>query len=114
LVIGALFAIVSAVMGWSFAEIRGFASWDTMLAADATEKQSNEFFHRWLGSATAIIGLIVCYLGSRAKQSDGSRPGHAWRIGTILLALLVGAVGHQGGELVYGDIFAKAIEQFSK
>ncbi|MBM3964030.1 MAG: hypothetical protein FJ308_03035 [Planctomycetes bacterium] len=114
LVIGSLFAIVSAVMGWSFAEIRGFASWDTMLAANATEQQSNEFFHRWLGSATAIAGLIVCYLGSRAKQSDGSRPGHAWRIGTIVLALLVGAVGHQGGELVYGDIFAKAIEQFSK
>lgn len=114
LVIGSLFAVVSAVMGWSFAEIRGFASWDTMLAANATEQQSNEFFHRWLGSATAIAGLIVCYLGSRAKQSDGSRPGHAWRIGTIVLALLVGAVGHQGGELVYGDIFAKAIEQFSK
>ncbi len=114
LVIGSLFAIVSAVMGWSFADIRGFASWDTMLATNATEHQSNEFFHRWLGSATAIFGLIVCYLGSRAKQSDGSRTGHAWRIGTILLALLVGAVGHQGGEMVYGDIFAKAIEQFSK
>lgn len=114
LVIGSLFAIVSALMGWSFAETRGFASWNTMLTAQATEQQSNEFFHRWLGSATAVLGLIVCYLGSKAKQTDGSRTGHAWRIGTILLALLVGAVGHQGGELVYGDIFAKAIEQFSK
>jgi hypothetical protein len=32
----------------------------------------------------------------------------------LVLALLVAIVGHQGGELVYGDIFAKARELFMK
>jgi hypothetical protein len=27
---------------------------------------------------------------------------------------LVALVGHQGGEMVYGDIFAQAIEQFNR
>lgn len=114
LVIGAVFAVISAVMGWSFAETRGFSSWSQMITAQATEEQSNQFFHRWLGTVTAVLGLVVCIAGWRARQSDGSRPGHFWRLGTLILAMLVGMVGHQGGELVYGDIFGKALEQFSK
>jgi uncharacterized membrane protein len=114
LVIGALFAVISAVMGWSFAETRGFSSWSQMITAQATEEESNQFFHRWLGTVTAVLGLVVCIAGWRSRQSDGSRPGHFWRLGTLILALLVGIVGHQGGELVYGDIFGKALEQFSK
>jgi len=30
----------------------------------------------------------------------------------LVLALLVGITGHQGGELVYGDILAKAVTRF--
>lgn len=114
LVIGAIFAVISAVMGWSFAETRGFGNWSQMITAQATEEESNQFFHRWLGTVTAVLGLVVCIAGWRARQSDGSRPGHFWRIGTLILAMLVGMVGHQGGELVYGDIFGKALEQFAK
>ena len=114
LVIGALFAVLSAVMGWSFAETRGFTSWTQMLASQSTEEEGNQFFHRWLGTTTAFLGLIVCLLGWRARKPDGTRPGHAWRVGTLLLAILVAIVGHQGGELVYGDIFGKALEQLSK
>jgi uncharacterized membrane protein len=114
LVIGAFFAVISAVMGWSFAETRGFSSWSQMITAQATEEESNQFFHRWLGTVTAVLGLVVCIAGWRSRQSDDSRPGHFWRLGTLILAMLVGIVGHQGGELVYGDIFGKALEQFSK
>ena len=32
----------------------------------------------------------------------------------MILALLVSIVGHQGGELVYGEIFDKAIEALTK
>lgn len=111
LVLGAWFSIVSVVMGWSFAETRGFGAWSQMLASGASEEESNQFFHRWLGTATAIGAVLVMIAGWRAKREDGSRPGHLWRIGTLLLFVLVGIVGHQGGELVYGDIFAKALEQ---
>jgi hypothetical protein len=30
------------------------------------------------------------------------------------MAALVGIVGHQGGEMVYGDIFAQALEQINR
>ena len=112
--LGALGAVVSAVMGWSFADIRGFSPWTTMIGREATEEQTNEFFHRWLGTFTAIASIIVAIMAFRDRKPDGTRPGKAWRIGTLILAVLVGIVGHQGGELVYGDIFAKAIEQFTK
>lgn len=114
LVLGFLFAIATAVMGWSFAEARGYGDWSKMITANATEDESNIFFHRWLGSATVLVGLIVVIAGWKARQPDGSRPGHIWRIGTLLLAMLVATVGHQGGELVYGDLLAKAMEQLSK
>jgi hypothetical protein len=42
LVIGAIGAVVSAVMGWSFADIRGLAEWSTMITSKATEKESND------------------------------------------------------------------------
>lgn len=114
LVIGAIGAVVSAIMGWSFADIRGLADWTTMLSSNATEKESNEFFHRWLGTLTAVAAVLVAWFGHRARQQDGTRPGYFWKIGALVLALLVGIVGHQGGELVYGDIFAKARELFMK
>ena len=114
LVIGALGAVVSAVMGWSFADIRGLAEWSTMISSKATEKESNEFFHRWLGTATAVGGVVVAWMAYRARDAEGKRPGWGWKLGTLVLAMLVGMVGHQGGELVYGDIFAKALELFSR
>jgi len=114
LVIGAIGAVVSAIMGWSFADIRGLADWTTMLSSNASEKESNEFFHRWLGTFTAVAAVIVAWFGHRALQPDGKRPGYVWKMGTLVLALLVAIVGHQGGELVYGDIFAKARELFMK
>ncbi len=114
LVIGAIGAVVSAVMGWSFADIRGLAEWSTMISSKATEKESNEFFHRWLGTATAVGGVVVAWMAYRARDAEGKRPGWGWKLGTLVLAMLVGMVGHQGGELVYGDIFAKALELFSR
>lgn len=114
LVLGAMGAVVSAIMGWSFADIRGLADWTTMITSDATEKESNEFFHRWLGTFTAVAAVLVAWFGHRARQPDGKRPGYLWKIGALVLALLVGIVGHQGGELVYGDIFAKARELFMR
>ena len=114
LVIGAVGAVASTIMGWSFADIRGLSDWTTMLPSNATEKESNEFFHRWLGTFTAFGAVLVAWFGHRARQPDGKRPGYVWKIGALVLALLVGIVGHQGGELVYGDIFAKARELFMR
>jgi uncharacterized membrane protein len=114
LVLGFLFSIATAVMGWSFAESRGYGDWTKMISTKSTDEEASIFLHRWVGSAVAIVGLIVVIAGWRNRQSDGTRPGHFWRIGTLVLAMLVGWVGHEGGELVYGDLIGKAMSHFSK
>jgi uncharacterized membrane protein len=114
LVLGFLFSIATAVMGWSFAESRGYGDWTKMMSTKSTDEEASIFLHRWVGSSIAIVGLVVVIAGWRNRQSDGTRPGHFWRIGTLVLALLVGWVGHEGGELVYGDLIGKALSHFSK
>jgi len=114
LVLGFLFSIASAVLGWSFAESRGYGDWSKMMSSSSSEDEASIFLHRWVGSAVAIVGVVVVIAGWRNGQSDGTRPGHFWRIGVLVLAVLVGWVGHEGGELVYGDLIGKAMSHFSK
>jgi hypothetical protein len=114
LVLGAIGSLCAALMGWSFAEIRGLSGWTELITSSSNEQQSNEFFHRWLGTLTALGSLAVAWMAYRSGKADGTRPGWGWKTGVLILAALVGIVGHQGGEMVYGDIFAQAIEQFNR
>lgn len=112
--LAAVTSILTVIMGWSFAQTRGYSAWYEMLAVDATHDQENLFYHRWLGTFIAVFGMGCVLLGLIARRYKSDNLNHAWRIGAIVLAALVGIVGHQGGELVYGDIFDKAMEQLRK
>jgi len=112
--IAATAAVLTAVMGWSFADTQGYPAWNKMLSNNATHDETNFFMHRWLGTLTAVLGVVCVLFGLMARRYKSDGLGHAWRLGAIVLAALVGMVGHQGGELVYGDIFDKAIEQLNK
>jgi uncharacterized membrane protein len=114
LVVAALTSVVTVVMGWSFADTQGYPAWNKMISHNATHDEANFFYHRWLGVLTVFIGLACVLLGLIARRYKSARLNHAWRIGAIALAALVGLVGHQGGELHYGDIFEKAMEQLRK
>ncbi|MFY8201372.1 MAG: DUF2231 domain-containing protein, partial [Pirellula staleyi] len=114
LVLAALTSVVTVIMGWSFADTQGYAEWSKGLAANATHDEQNFFWHRWLGTGTAFLGILTVAMGLIASRTKSNRLNHGWRIGAIVLAGLVGLVGHQGGELVYGDIFDKALEQLRK
>ncbi|MCU0721981.1 MAG: hypothetical protein MUC83_19890 [Pirellula sp.] len=74
----------------------------------------NLFNHRWLGTGLLVIGAVVVFVSLLAARNKSTGLNHFWRAGAMVLALLVAMVGHQGGELVYGEIFDKAIEQFNK
>lgn len=106
--IGVLASFASVLMGWGFADLQGYPAWNKALPENASHDQTTFFGHRWLGTSIAPISVIVFLLSifSLRRESKGMR--HAWLLGTMLLALLVGIVGHQGGELKYGDIFEKA------
>jgi uncharacterized membrane protein len=114
LVVAALTSILTVVMGWSLAATKGYPPWNQMLAGDATHEEMTLFFHRWMGTGIAMIGVLAVIVGLFARKYKSHSLTNVWRITAIALALLVSWVGHQGGELVYGEIIDRAIEEFRK
>ena len=85
---GTVSAVGTVVLGWFFA---GFSvSSDGPLLA----------FHRWNGTAVAILALAVLWLGERhwREQSGPS----LYRTGLFVLAVLAGLNGYLGGRMLYG------------
>lgn len=108
--IGALFCIASSAAGWSFAETRGYTEWKQFPPIESTPEIKAAFVHRWLGVIATIISLVTVVTALFAYQTKSRSLTHAWRLTTILLAILVSYVGHKGGELVYGDVLLKIKE----
>ncbi len=100
LVLGALFSVLAVMMGWSLAETMGYPSWKVGLGQ---VKNATFFWHRWLGVSTAIFSWIVMALALLARRSQ--KRTWIWKVGLLLLVGLVSWVGHQGGELNYGEAF---------
>jgi uncharacterized membrane protein len=103
LLLGTPTAIASTAMGFSFATEEGYGSWLKI------DMDSELFWHRWSGVIVTVISMflsIVALLGIR-KQSE--KMERYWKIGLLIVAGMVGAVGHQGGELSYGaDFYPRA------
>ena len=106
--IGVFASLASVFMGWGFADLQGYPSWNKALPENASHDQTTFFGHRWLGSAVAPVSVLVFLLAVLAVRKESKKLRHAWLLGTMMLALLVAIVGHQGGELKYGDVFEKA------
>ena len=110
LIIGAISAIGSTVAGWGFAIQRGYTpnlmKWSS---AGMSEDNALMFRHQWLGIFTAAAASLFAILAIFSMRR--ARSGHIWRLGLIGCAMLVGITGHQGGEMVYGDILHKAFDQ---
>ncbi len=108
---GTLAALVSSVVGWCYADEKGYPAWSAVPNAQSLEAASAVFRHRWLGTGTTVLSVIVLALALIAKKQPKSKLKHLWRIGLVLVALLISIVGHQGGELVYGDILHRAFDR---
>nr|WP_199169806.1 c-type cytochrome domain-containing protein [Rhodopirellula bahusiensis] len=108
LLLGAATAIVATMMGWSFSVEKGYGSW-TKVNFD-----SELFWHRWSAIIVTVLSSIFAILALMSLRSDDAagrqRLTNVWKIGLLVVAGMVGAVGHQGGELTYGkDFYPKAI-----
>jgi uncharacterized membrane protein len=91
---GAAFALVAVVAGWRLASGLGMGS--TPLLE----------WHRWLGTLTAVLTLLVALTTSRTD----SRPAverWVYRIALWAAGALVAVTGHLGALLVWGADFLR-------
>ncbi len=103
LVIGAASSIVATTMGWSFAVNEGYGSWTKV------DFDSEVFWHRWSGVIVAVLSSVFAVIAIFAVAKQRSSLNKVWKAGLLVVAGMVGAVGHQGGELTYGhDFYPKA------
>ena len=104
--VGAMGAVASCLMGWSFADICGYGAdpW-------AFDWNSAVTRHRWSGIVLAVLAMIVWFIAIIARRTESSTLRGVWIVGAISAAALVGIVGHQGGEMTYGEgMYDKAFE----
>ena len=113
LVWGTLFAILAAYMGWCLAAEKGYPAWTTVPSSESIEASAAVYRHRWLGTASTVLAMVVTIVASIAIRKPKSNLRHVWRVGLMVIALMVSIAGHQGGELVYGDIIHKAFDRLS-
>lgn len=102
LLVGAVSSIAACTMGWAFADHKG-----TFGSAWAFDKPIS--VHRWVGILTAVLACGTACLAIRTRGSKNQLP---WQIMTFVCALLVGYVGHEGGELVYKNLYDGAWEKY--
>jgi uncharacterized membrane protein len=110
---GSLSATVSSVFGWCYADEKGYPAWSVVPTEKSIEAAAAIFRHRWLGTATAIVSIVVMAVAIRALRKPKSSLQQVWRIGLIVVAVMVAIVGHQGGELVYGDLVQRAFDRLA-
>jgi len=100
LFLGMLGSWVAAASGWGFADFRG---WET----ETTER----FQHRWGGIAVAGLSTVV-FAVAFFTRTRPNRSQLIWKVGVVIVACLVGFVGHIGGKVHYRqDIYEKPLNK---
>lgn len=93
--IGALSAVVAAAMGWSNADLNGYSDENDIV-----------FDHRWWGTIISALSLIsAIVLTVLRKKNIRTVPYHINNAAILFCALVIGFVGHFGGQLTYGETY---------
>ena len=99
-VLGALGAIVTAVLGWA------------MATAPSIAKGNDLELHRWVGTIAGIASIPIAIVGEWGARR-AHREGRKWhgfsrwtfRLSVFGIAAFVGYTAHLGGMLVWPDLF---------
>lgn len=104
LLLGAVSALVATLMGWAFAPEQGYGGgWSSF------DWDREVDMHRWSGVIVSIASCLFALIALVAVWKDSESLTKVWKVGLLLCAAMVGAVGHQGGEMSYGaDFYPKA------
>jgi uncharacterized membrane protein len=105
LLLGSGSAVVACLMGWSLADVKGYQSYTAGWGAEVNA-------HRWSAIILAVLGVVLSVIAIKGVRSESRSLGLVWKTGLLALAVTVGLVGHQGGELTYGkNFYPKAFER---
>lgn len=102
LLLGTGGAILSSIAGWAWApqEKVGYSN--------PFDSSSPIFWHRWGGITITVLSLGVLIWAALSIRKHGAKQW-PWEVAVIVLAMMTGWVGHEGGELVYPDNAAKVL-----
>jgi uncharacterized membrane protein len=104
LLIGSVSALASSAMGWSFAWEQGYGEYQMSMEREIDA-------HRWSGTIVAGASLVLVLVALISIRSENKKLNTIWKTGLLGLAIMVGLVGHQGGELTYPKLYDKAFER---
>jgi len=91
---GALFAVLAALAGWSFAP-----------AGDIDPSPLLQW-HRWVGTTAAILSVTAAVTASGTGRN--ATPARlVYRLALLGAGVLVGITGHLGGLLVWGAVILR-------
>lgn len=66
--------------------------------------------HRWSAVVVTIFSSVFAIIALAAIRKDSEKLTKLWKVGLLVCAGMVGAVGHQGGEMSYGkDFYPRAL-----
>ena len=105
LLLGALSSIAATLMGWALAPELGYGSnWSIMDWGKEVDA------HRWSAVVVTIFSGVFAIVALVAVRKDNEKLTKLWKVGLVICAGMVGAVGHQGGEMSYGkDFYPRAL-----
>lgn len=105
LLLGSASAIVSTLMGWAFAPEQGYGNNWASLDFDREVDM-----HRWSAVVVSVASTVFALIALLSLVTKSKRLTKIWKVGLLVSAAMIGAVGHQGGEMSYGkDFYPRAL-----
>lgn len=97
--LGTFGAVLACVSGWWFSPMEGRGT--VTAVQDLWNQQQPIFWHRTAALVVTFLSVCLCLYARSARLRDPD-DGILWKLGAMLLALGIGLVGHNGGELTHG------------
>jgi uncharacterized membrane protein len=108
--IGMIGCILASVSGWYFSPMKRMGTVEAF--ADLWDTDQRVFWHRTGGLAVTFLALFLALYASSSRNKNPDN-GAGWKLGVILLAVVIGWVGHEGGKLSYGKNHYKDLNELA-
>ncbi len=103
--LAALTGILACISGWSFAIEKDYLKWQRFDFNESID------IHRWGSILVTVLSLLLALVAAGSRRRDPYGSGAIWKLGMVLLAVLVGFVAHHGGKMTHKGLHDKLINK---